>query len=195
MPEVDQDTELRFRLTVTDDGGLSTSDEIVITVLANLPPQSLPVDEITIVEGNYHVLDASHYFSFQQEDGFLSSTGYQWRQISGPPATLQYRQYREQVRILAPEVDVTTDLIFEVGVEDRFGLPVTNTVTLHVVNPEDLPPNSPPVAVAGEDRISSSKYFLIVDGSNSHDTDGEIVSYEWSVNDSPGYVGSFRGDS
>ncbi|MEW8525507.1 MAG: PKD domain-containing protein [Candidatus Thiodiazotropha endolucinida] len=195
MPEVDQDTELRFRLTVTDDGGLSTSDEIVIRVFANLPPQPLPVDEITIVEGSYHVLDASHYFSFQQEDGFLSSTGYQWRQISGPPAILQYRQYREQVRILAPEVDVTTNLIFEVGVEDRFGLPATNTVTVHVVNPEDLPPNGPPVAVAGEDRISSSKYFLIVDGSNSYDMDGEIVSYEWSVIDSPGYVGSFRGDS
>ncbi|MEW8185715.1 MAG: PKD domain-containing protein, partial [Candidatus Thiodiazotropha endolucinida] len=195
MPEVDQDTELRFKLTVTDDGGLSSSDEIVVLVLDNLPPQPLAIDEITIVEGSYHVLDASQYFSFQPEDGFWSLTGYQWRQISGPPAILQYRQYREQVRILAPEVDVATDLIFEVGVEDRFGLPATNTVTVHVVNPEDLPPNSPPVAVAGEDRISSSKYFLIVDGTNSHDIDGEIVSYEWSVIDSPGYVGSFRGDS
>jgi hypothetical protein len=195
MPEVDQDTELRFRLTVTDDGGLSSSDEVAILVLANLPPQPLPVDEITIAEGSYHVLDASRFFSFQQEDGFLSSTGYQWRQISGPSALMQYRQYREQVRILAPSVDVATDLIYEVRVEDRFGLPATNTVIVHVVNPEDLPPNIPPVAIAGEDRIiSSSKNFIFVDGSSSYDEDGEIVSYEWSVIDSSGYVGAFRGD-
>lgn len=195
MPEVDQDTELRFRLTVTDDGGLSSSDEIAILVLANLPPQPLMIEEVTIVEGSHHVLDASHYFSFQNEDGFMSSVGYQWRQISGPSVPMQYRQYRQQVRILAPQVDVTADLIFEVTVEDRFGLPATNTVTVHVINTEDLPLNSPPVANAGEDRISPSKYYLIVDGSDSQDADGEIASYEWSVIDSPGYVGTFRGDS
>jgi hypothetical protein len=114
MPEVDQDTELLFRLTVTDDGGLSSSDEVAILVLDNLPPQPLPVDEVTIVEGKYHVLDVSGLFSFQNGDGFLTTTGYQWRQISGPSVLMQYRQYHEQVRILAPSVDATTDLIFEI---------------------------------------------------------------------------------
>jgi hypothetical protein len=194
MPEVDQDTELRFRLTVTDNGGLSSSDELAIMVLDNLPPQPLPVDEVTIVEGNYHVLDVSELFSFQQEDGFLTTTGYQWRQISGPSVLMQYRQYHEQVRILAPLVDDTTDLIYEITVEDRFGLPAKNTLIVHIINSEDLPPNIPPVAIAGDDRIISSKNFIIVDGSNSYDEDGEILSYEWSVIDSENYVGKFRGD-
>jgi hypothetical protein len=42
-----------------------------------------------------------------------------------------------------------------------------------------MPASSNPVAVAGPDQVGWGEFTL--DGSNSHDADGEIVSYEWRV--------------
>ncbi|MCU7936841.1 MAG: hypothetical protein KZQ99_18540 [Candidatus Thiodiazotropha sp. (ex Dulcina madagascariensis)] len=200
LPAVNQDTEIRFRLTVTDDRGLSATDELVIQVLENQPPQPVPMPARMVVEGRYQVMDATSLFTIQPLDNIriAPSSSYRWRQISGPPVTLQYQRYRERARILAPEVDVATPLVFEISVEDRLGLSATNTMTLNVVNPESLPLNLPPVADAGEDRVNISQQYIVVDGSLSHDPDGNIVSYDWEIADAPealGYIPGFRGDN
>jgi hypothetical protein len=44
----------------------------------------------------------------------------------------------------------------------------------------------PPVAVAGQDRtLSGASVELTLDGSESHDPDGEIVAYEWRYTGDP----------
>ncbi|MCU7918683.1 MAG: hypothetical protein KZQ95_10040 [Candidatus Thiodiazotropha sp. (ex Epidulcina cf. delphinae)] len=184
LPDVEQDTEVSFRLMVTDDQGLSSSDEILILVLKNLPPQPVPIPIQTVVEGSYHVMDATSLFITQPLDR-IDLGSYRWRQVSGPSVILQYRQYREQVRILTPEVVSLTPLVFEVSATDRLGLVATNTITINVVNPEGLPLNVPPVADAGEDKVSISQQYIVVDGSASHDPDGKIVSYEWELIEGP----------
>ncbi|MEW8544011.1 MAG: PKD domain-containing protein [Candidatus Thiodiazotropha sp.] len=198
LPEVEQDTLIGFRLTVTNDLGISSSDELTILVLENLPPEPIPFPEQTIVEGDYYVMDATSLFRVQPGDS-IALASYRWAQLSGPQVTLQYKQYREQARILAPEVDVMTPLVFEVTAADRSGVLGRNTITLNVIRREDMPDNILPHANAGEDRVSISNHYIVVDGSGSVDPDGTIVSYSWEIVDSPPNPAisfySFRGDN
>ncbi|MBV2094996.1 MAG: PKD domain-containing protein [Candidatus Thiodiazotropha sp. (ex Codakia orbicularis)] len=197
LPDVTQDTPIIFRLTVTDDQGSTATDEITIHVLENLPPDPIPTPAQTVVEGDYHVMDATALFQTQPLDS-IKLGSYRWRQISGPPVTLQYRQYREQARILVPNVESATPLVFEITANDQRGLIGRNTITLNVIRQEDMPANILPQARAGVDHVSTNHKYIIVDGSGSTDPDGEIVSYSWEVIDTPdsiSYTPSFRGDS
>ncbi|MDH5364451.1 MAG: PKD domain-containing protein, partial [Dehalococcoidia bacterium] len=45
------------------------------------------------------------------------------------------------------------------------------------------PVNQPPVADASSDQLASSGGLVYFDGSNSHDPDGTIISYEWDFGD------------
>jgi hypothetical protein len=189
MPEVEQDTQIRFRLTVTDDGGLSATDEITILVLENLPPQPVPVSPQTVLGGNYHEMAATDLFTCQPSDG-IKHDSYRWRQISGPPVALQYRRgpkgfSREIARVLTPEVESLTTLVFEVSASDMLGLVSTNTITVNVVSTAEQAENVLPIASAGDDSVSISPEYLVLDGSASYDPDGEIVSYEWEVIEGP----------
>ncbi|MEW8624652.1 MAG: PKD domain-containing protein [Candidatus Thiodiazotropha sp.] len=198
LPQVEVDTPISYRLTVVDDQGVSATDEITILVLANLPPQAIPIPVQTVVEGDYYVMDATTIFGVQPGDT-IELESYRWEQIGGPPVTLQYRRYRAQARILAPEVVTTTQLVFEITARDRSGALGRNTVTLNIIPIENLPENNLPQAVAGEDRVSISNHYIVVDGSASSDSDGEIVSYEWEIIDAPSnpniVYSTFRGDS
>jgi hypothetical protein len=44
---------------------------------------------------------------------------------------------------------------------------------------QPLPPNQPPVAEAGEDKIASANETVNLDGSGSYDSDGNIIAYTW----------------
>jgi hypothetical protein len=194
MPEVEQDTPIRFRLTVTNDGGLSATDEITILVLENLPPQPVPVSPQTVLGGNYHVMAATDLFTCQPSDAILVDS-YRWRQISGPPVELQYRRgangfSREIARILTPEVESLTPLVFELSAADQLGLVSTNRITVNVISPAEAE-SVLPIADAGEDSVSVVSdrqyyHYLVLDGSASYAPyGGEIVSYEWEVIEGP----------
>jgi len=43
----------------------------------------------------------------------------------------------------------------------------------------ELPPNIPPVAIAGDDLYARAGEIVILDGSSSYDHDGTIVSWKW----------------
>jgi PKD repeat protein len=184
LPEVEQDTPMRFRLTVTNDDGLSATDEITILVLENLPPQPVSISPQTVVGGTYHVMDATVMFTCQPLDSILLES-FRWRQVGGPPVALQYRRYREQVRILTPEVESLTPLVFEVSGSDQLGLVSANRITVNVISPAEQPENVLPIADAGDDSVSISLNYLVLDGSASYDPDGQIVSYEWELIEGP----------
>jgi hypothetical protein len=182
LPEIDGDTPITFRLTVTDDQGLTSTDDIIIQVLEYLPPEPVPFPEQTVVEGDYYVMDTTDLFSVQP--GLrIALESRRWSQLSGPPVALQYKKYRAQARILAPEVDASTQLVFEITATDTRGTLARNTITLNIIRGEDMPENILPQANAGEDRVSISNQFIVVDGSASTDLDGEIVSYDWELID------------
>lgn len=171
-----------FRLTVTDNSGMSSYDDITILVKqpGNMPPVSIagPPSTITLPV-NSATLDGSASYD---PDGLIYQ--YQWTQVSGPATAT----------IASPATATTsvTNLVqgvykFSLRVWDNLWTPntrddtVTVTVNAAAPPPPPPPPNRPPVANAGKDTvITLPANSASLNGSSSYDPDGTIVSYSWS---------------
>ena len=100
---------------------------------------------------------------------------YQWEQTDGEPVTLTAYDIPEP-HFLAPSVDngFTKTLNFTLTVSDPFG-GVTHESIQIIVNPV----NHAPSVSAGKDKITFPSVNAITLFSNSHDPDGDILSYTW----------------
>jgi hypothetical protein len=144
------------------------------------PPNQGPVanagpdKEITLPKNNEQ-LDGS---ASTDPDGTI--TFFQWTKLSGPAS----------FNIATPNSAVTgvTDLeegvyVFELTVTDNSGSIARDTMQLKV-NQAPPPENKPPVADAGPDRTITLSFVAVtttdLDGSNSKDEDGTIVSQQWT---------------
>ncbi|HYF66814.1 MAG TPA: PKD domain-containing protein [Ohtaekwangia sp.] len=159
-----------FRLTVTDNEGLSTQDNMQLVVLpasvnqipvANAGPNesiTLPLNSITL------------FGSGSDADGGIIT--YQWSVISGTPVTLA----NETTPTVSLTDLVAGNYILRLTVTDDVGATDTDDVLI-VVNPETT--NQLPVANAGSNQtISLPTTIATLTGSGS-DNDGTIVSYNW----------------
>ncbi len=162
-----------IRLTVTDNQGLTHTDDVQITV--NPAPSPLPVanagpNQVITSPTNFVALSGS------------ASTGiilqYNWQQISGPaPSTIAFPN--------AVNTNVT-NLVVGVYV---FRLTVTNSsgsstddVTITVL----AAANVPPIADAGGNTsVTLPTNSVAASGSGSSDPDGTIVSYQWTFVSGP----------
>ncbi|MDI3322284.1 PKD domain-containing protein [Pinibacter soli] len=162
-----------FQLTVTDDDGATSSDNVTISVNAavvvNQPPTAnagtaqtitLPVNSITL-NGN----------GSKDNDGTI--TTYAWSKISGPAATISSPSAMStQITGL-----VQGSYVFQLTVTDNSGATASSTVAI-TVNPA---PNQPPTANAGAAQtITLPANSITLDGSGSKDNDGTITTYAWS---------------
>ena len=166
-PEVDATTTLEFQLTVTDDDGATATATVTITVENNEPPTAEAGAAQVVVEGNSVTLDGS---SSSDSDGSIVS--YSWEQTSGDQVALA-NSASVTTSFTAPEVDTSTNLDFQLTVTDDDGASATDTVIITVEN------NEPPIADAGIDQTVVEGSSVTLDGSNSGDSDGSIVSYSW----------------
>jgi uncharacterized protein YndB with AHSA1/START domain len=167
---------LTFQLTVTDSGGLQSTDTCIVNVSwVNLPPTANGGPDQTVNEGDTVTLDASN--SSDPDDGIAS---YLWNQTAGTPVTLSSAT-AVQPTFTAPDVGPSGEsLTFQLTVTDSGGLQATDvcTVTISSVN-------LPPVADAGPDQIVNEGDTVTLDGSNSSDPDDSIASYLWSQTAGP----------
>jgi hypothetical protein len=150
---------LTFQLTVTDSGGLQSTDTCIVNVSwVNLPPTANGGPDQTVNEGDTVTLDGSN--SSDSDDSIAS---YLWSQTAGPPVTLAGPTAAHQLTVT-----------------DSGGLQATDvcTVTISSVN-------LPPVADAGPDQIVNEGDTVTLDGSNSSDPDDSIASYLWSQTAGP----------
>jgi dienelactone hydrolase len=152
-----------FRLTVTDNGGATKSDDITVTVLTNVVPMAnagadqnikLPVNSATIVG------------SGTDSDGTI--TVYAWSQVSGATATLTGT---------ASATLTATNLlagvyVFRLTVTDNGGATQSDDVTVNVTV------NAVPVANAGANQYITLPSTITLSGSGT-DSDGTVVSYAW----------------
>jgi hypothetical protein len=176
-PNVDPDgSALIFQLTVTDTGGLKSTDTCIINVSwNNVPPIADAGPDQMVSEGNQVVLDGSG--SSDPDDGISS---YRWMQIFGKPVTLS-DPAAASPSFTAPNVGPDGELLlFQLSVTDPSGLESTDTcfVTISWVN-------QPPIADAGADQSVTEGVLVTLDGSNSYDSDNGIVSYHWKQIDGP----------
>ena len=157
-----------IRLTVTGDGGLSTSDTVVIRVEAlGIPPVAEAGDPQTVIDSDDNgseviTLDGSGSYD---TDG--SIVLWMWTDSLGEPIP--------DGRITTADLSVGIHTI-TLTVADNDGLTDTDTVRITV-----QPLGDPPVADAGEDIIADANEIIVLDASGSYDPDGVIVLYTWTT--------------
>jgi len=167
--DVTEDTELIFRLTVTDVGGLRDTAETVVTVLwENEPPTAKAGYDQTVSEGQTVLLDGSE--SSDPDNGIDT---YSWEQLSGTTVELLNAD-TETAIFLTPDIDEDELLAFLLTVTDNSGYVKQDIVHVSVESYD-----TGPVADAGNDQVAGFEELVDLDGSGTTDTDGTIVSYLW----------------
>jgi hypothetical protein len=162
--------ELKFELTVTDNDGATAKDGTVITINpVNLSPTSNAGTD-QLVKGLNEVLLQG---SGSDSDGNIAS--YEWTQTSGDEVTLT-NSTSEAASFIAPDVTSDKALIFQLIVIDNEGSSGTDNVSITVQTK-----NNPPVANAGQDVAVNIGTEVILDGSSSIDSDGDVISYTWEL--------------
>ncbi len=161
-----------FRLTVTDNGGATGTDDKTVTVNAAPIPNQAPVANA----GNNIVLtlptnSTNLVGTGTDADGTIAS--YVWTRVSGP-ATFTLGNANAATTTLTNLVQGTS--VFRLTVTDNKGATATDdkTVTVNAV------PNQAPIANAGVSQaITLSSNEATLNGSLSRDPDGTIKSYKW----------------
>ena len=177
-PEIDTKTaDLVFELTVTDHGGLTHKDQVSIKISRNnTPPTADAGENLTVPETQQVQLDGSS--SHDADDGIAT---YAWTQIGGSPTVTLSSHSVASPTFTAPEVDETIILEFQLTVSDQSGAQSTDQVAITI---EDV--GDPPMADAGTDQNPVYEGWRVtLDGTESMDTDGEILSYQWAQTSGP----------
>ncbi|MBN8577745.1 MAG: gliding motility-associated C-terminal domain-containing protein [Cytophagales bacterium] len=160
-----------FRLTVTDNGGLTAFAQATVTVLpaaVNQPPQAFAgPDQVLVLPTNSVTL----FGTGSDADGIVVS--YLWTKLSGPAATLT----NDNTATLSLSNLVEGVYTFRLTVTDDKGATNNDDV---VVTVNSAAVNQPPIANAGPDLIVTLPTNTAnINGSGS-DADGFIASYLWT---------------
>ena len=127
-PSTDVNIALQFRLTVTDNNGGASSDDILVQITNDNPPVANAGDNQTVNELSSVTLDG---IASVDPDGTIAS--YLWSQIAGPVAKLN-DSASSQPEFLAPAISEASELVFELTVADEIGNTDVDMVTI-TVNP------------------------------------------------------------
>lgn len=160
-----------FRLTVTDNGGLTSYDEVAITVnpvTNQLPVANAGANQTITLPANTATLNGS---ASSDPDGAISS--YAWIKASGPS--------QGSISNASAASTTATNLVqgtyvFRLTVRDNANATATDSIII-IVNPA---PNQPPVADAGTNQtITLPTNSVTLNASASYDPDGTVSSYSW----------------
>ena len=167
-----------FRLLITDNGGLTDDDTVVVTVNAGAPPPNQApnayagADISLTLPTNNTTLNGS---GSSDPDGTIST--YTWTWLSGP-ATYTIANPNTASTALTNLVQGTYS--FRLAVTDNGGLTDADTVIV-TVNNGAPPPNQAPNAYAGADILFTLPLSnTTLNGTGSSDPDGTISSYSWT---------------
>jgi len=171
-----------FRLTVTDNGGASGSDDVIVTVNAatNLPPTANAGSDITMtLPANSTTLLGSG----SDADGTIAS--YAWSKISGPAGGTLGSPNAATTTVTALGAGV---YVFRLTVTDNNGATGTDSVIVTV----NAALNQPPAANAGADITITLPVNSTTLNGNGTDADGTIAGYAWTKVSGPagGTLGS-----
>jgi gliding motility-associated-like protein len=166
-----------FRLTATDNGGLTASSDATVTVLPEIinlaPVANAGADKTLALPTNSLNLTGSG----NDADGTVVS--YAWIKVSGPAATLT----NQNLPVLSVTGMVQGTYIFRLTVVDDKGASGSDDVTI-VVNPAIV--NQFPTASAGPDKSMTLPVNSITITGTGSDPDGSIASYQWTKLTGPG---------
>jgi hypothetical protein len=161
---------ITFELTVKDAAGLTAKDTCIVNVTpGNVPPVANAGPDQSGVAGATVTLNGSNS---TDSDGTVAS--YAWKQTAGTTVTLSNASTAKPTFTAPSAGNSGTSLTFQLTVTDNGGLTATDTCIVNVARG-----NIAPVANAGPDQSGVAGATVTLNGSNSTDSDGTIVSYAW----------------
>jgi hypothetical protein len=170
-PDVEYDDNYTFKLVVFDGESYSLTDQVVVTVKqVNRPPTANAGPDHSSPEGSLVTLNGS---SSLDPDG--NKITYKW---TAPAGITLSSETSENPGFIAPEVNIDTDFIFTLVVNDGKDNSLADQVTIKV-----LQVNKAPVANAGPNGSVNENNVFMLDGSMSTDPDNDAISYHWSAPD------------
>ena len=160
-----------FRLTVTDNEGLSSFDDVNVTVVPETenkkPFANAGLDRVINLPNNSISIQGSAV----DQDGTIES--YLWNKVSGPSVTIS----NSNTSLLNLQNLVQGIYIFRLTVFDNDGANDSDEILITVL-PEDI--NQNPSVSAGNDITIVLPIKSTVINAVSNDPDGEIVLFEWT---------------
>lgn len=150
--------------------GLGNGDTTIPPV--NQPPVVVIGLEQTVASHETVTLDGSK--SYDPEGKELH---YTWKQVSGEPVSLSDTS-GATTTFEAPFTDSHLNLVFELEASDGVHS-ASQRVTVNVKGGTVPPENQPPVAHAGHAQTVTANSSVTLDGSGSHDPEGDTLTYTW----------------
>jgi len=127
--KVEEDTQVFYQLTVTDEYGMSASSDIQVTIEKNLPPiASIASATKKVSVGQNVLIDAAESYDPEQDE-----ITFTWQQTKGPAVSLPADIAR--FSFTAPAVSSDTELMFTVVVTDSFGAKSSEHIVITVEKP------------------------------------------------------------
>lgn len=129
-PIIEEQETLTFSLTVTDNEDATSTTSVDITVLRadDALPEVDAGEDITIVEGEYLLLNGEVESISQNAQPFTI----QWRNLSSTSMTINDSTATETYAV-APEVSSSTEIVLQLDATDQFNNSVSETVTVTVI--------------------------------------------------------------
>lgn len=158
----------KFRLTVTDNGGASHTDDVLVVVQSTIPPVANAGSDKTIILPQN---STSLIGSGVDVDGTIAS--YTWEKVSGPGVTLG----ATNVSTLDLSNLVEGVYLFRLTVTDNLGASHTDQVNVFVL---PAGTNQSPVVSAGSDITLTLPVNSVDITATATDSDGTISSFLWS---------------
>jgi hypothetical protein len=174
-PIVTNDTLLKFNLTVTDNGGATSSDVVAVTIKdANQAPIANAGPDQSVNESTTVTLDGS---ASNDPDGDLPLS-YLWTQTAGVHNVTLIGANTANATFTAPNVTSSGDiLIFSLNVTDAKGLASSSAVDSVSITVNDNPQlNSPPQTL--NQTVSTNKNTAIEIALAGSDSDGDTLSFQ-----------------
>ena len=171
------------QLRVTDETGAISDPVRVSLSTANIAPIAMAGRDRTAFVGETLRFDPQGTFD---ANGDALSVG--WTLLYSPPGSdAQLTEDEGGRQILTPAV--AGDYIIQVHAKDPSGAVSYDTVSVYAFADagaaDPLKINLPPVANAGRNQTITNFAPYILDGSRSTDTDGDRLTYAWSLLSSP----------
>jgi hypothetical protein len=171
-----------FQLEVTNDAGLSATDEVTITVIAEsaaTPVANAGADQTVQLPESFFVLSGSA----TTEKGNIS--GYNWTQVSGPNSSTINNASSATTSVTG---FVGGTYSFQLEVTNSFGLTAKDTVIINIIGLQS-------VTLQPSNNLEDEANLAVIAGSNATSHDKDLDAGAWTFNGDPGYIrGIFKFD-